>query len=264
MLARAWEFKSPPQHHVGKVKEFMNPEKQLITDPVVSAERPHKHLIVFAMLWITFLLITVFTTLKTFELFGIVFFAAVIGYPVTYIFSDIFTEVYGYRVSRKIIWTGFACLAVASAVAYLYTLIPPSGYFSGAENDAFNLIFRATPFITLATIVGFWAGENVNSIILAKMKIFTQGKKQGLRYISSTFFGQIADNVTAVTIIVVIANLFTYQEAFQGMVTSILFCTAWEIIILPITYVVIRRIKHAEGLDTYDKGTKLNPFALRQ
>ena len=242
----------------------MNEDKQLITDPIVSAERPHKYLIVFAMLWITFLLLTVFTTLKTFELFGVVFFAAVIGYPVTYIFSDIFTEVYGYRVSRKIIWTGFACITIASIVTYLYTLIPPSSYFAEAENSAFNLIFRASPFISLATIIGFWAGENVNSIILAKMKIFTQGKKQGFRYIASTFFGQIADNVTAVSIIVIIANLFTYQEAFQGMVTSILFCTAWEIVALPITYKVIRLIKHAEGLDTYDRGTKLNPFALRQ
>ncbi len=235
----------------------------LITDPTLSANRPHKYLIVFAMLWITFLLVTVFTTLKSFELFGTVFFAAVIGYPLTYIFSDIFTEVYGYRVSRKIIWTGFLCIALASCLAYLYTLIPPSSYFSGPENDAFNLIFRASPFISFATIVGFWAGENVNSIILAKMKIWTHGKKQGFRYILSTFLGQIADNVTAVSIIVLIANLFTYKEAFSGMITSILFCTAWEIIALPITYLVIQRIKQAEGLDTYDHGTKLNPFAVQ-
>lgn len=242
----------------------MNQENQLITDPVLSANRPHKYLIVFAMLWITFLLVTVFTTLKSFELFGVVFFAAVIGYPMTYIFSDIFTEVYGYRVSRKIIWTGFVCITIASILAYLYTLIPPSSYFSETENSAFNLIFRASPFISLATIIGFWSGENINSIILAKMKLWTKGKKQGFRYIVSTFFGQIADNITAVSIIVIIANLFTYQEAFQGMVTSILFCTIWEIIALPITYTVIRYIKHAEGLDTYDTATKLNPFALHQ
>jgi uncharacterized integral membrane protein (TIGR00697 family) len=235
----------------------------LITDPVESAHRPHKYLIVFAMLWITFLLLTVFTTLKTFELFGVVFFAAVIGYPFTYVFSDIFTEVYGYRVSRKIIWTGFACITVATTFAYLYTLIPPSSYFTPIENDAFNLIFRASPFISFATILGFWAGENVNSIILAKMKIWTNGKKQGLRYIASTFFGQIADNVTAVSVIVIIANLFTYQEAFSSLVTTIIFCTCWEIIALPITYKVIRLIKRAEGLDTYDHGTKLNPFALK-
>lgn len=216
------------------------------------------------MLWVTFLLVAVFTTLKTFELFGIVFFAAVIGYPMTYIFSDIFTEVYGYRVSRKVIWTGFACISIASILAYLYTLIPPSSYFSEAENGAFTMVFRASPFITLATIAGFWVGENVNSIILAKMKVFTGGKKQGLRYILSTFFGQIADNVTAVTVIVVIANLFTYQEALQGMITTIVFCTVWEMVALPITYLVIKRIKRAEGLDTYDHGTNFNPFAVKQ
>ncbi len=234
----------------------------LITDPVVSANHPHKYLTVFAMLWVMFLLLTMFTTLKTFELFGFVFFAAIIAYPMTYIFSDIFTEVYGYRVSRKIIWTGFACMFISSVLAYLYTLIPPSQYFTPAENDAFNLIFRASPFIALAAIVGFWAGENVNSIILAKLKVWTHGKKQGFRYIASTFFGQIADNVTAVTIIVIVANLFSFQEALQGTITSILFCTAWEIIVLPITYIAIRKIKKAEGLDTYDKGTNLNPFSL--
>ncbi len=242
----------------------MEHTKTLITDPVVSAEKSHKYLIVFAMLWITFLLLTIFTTLKTFEFFGVIFFAAVIGYPVTYIFSDIFTEVYGYRVSRKIIWTGFACITIASVLAYLYTLIPPSSYFTPIENDAFNLIFRASPFISLATIFGFWAGENVNSIVLAKLKVFTQGKKQGLRYILSTFLGQIVDNVTAVTVIILVANLFTYQEAFSGMVTTILFCTAWEIIALPVTYQVIKMIKRAEGLDTYDHGTNFNPFALKQ
>lgn len=238
--------------------------ENLITDPKVSASQPHKYLIVFAMLWITFLLVTVFTTLKSFEIHGIVFFAAIIGYPMTYIFSDIFTEVYGYRVSRKIIWTGFACITIATTLAYIYTLIPPSSYFSGVENSAFNLIFRASPFISLATIIAFWAGENVNSIILAKMKLWTKGKKQGFRYIASTFFGQITDNLVGVSVIVLIANLFTYQEAFQGMITAILFCTGWEIVALPITQRVIKLIKHAEGLDTYDRGTKLSPFVVQE
>lgn len=233
----------------------------LITDPEVTAVRPHKYLIVFAMLWITFLLVTIFTSLKSFEIGGVVFFAAVIGYPITYIFSDIFTEVYGYRTSRRIIWTGFLCIATASGLAFLYTLIPPSSYFGATENEAFNLIFRASPFISLATIIGFWAGENVNSIVLAKLKLLTQGKKQGVRYIASTFFGQIVDNLTAVSVIVLVANLFTYQEAFSGMLTSILFCTAWEIIALPVTYQAIRFIKHAEGIDTFDTTTKLHPFA---
>ena len=239
-------------------------EQLLITDPAQSANHSHKYLTVFAMLWITFLLLTVFTTLKTFELFGYVFFAVVIGYPVTYFFSDIFTEVYGYRVSRKIIWTGFACITIASTMAYLYTLIPPSSYFTPAENEAFNTIFRASPIISIATIIGFWAGENINSILLAKLKIWTGGTKQGLRYILSTFFGQIVDNLTAVTIIVVVANLFSFREALSGIITAVLFCTAWEIVILPITYRAIKIIKRAEGLDTYDHGTSFNPFHVRQ
>lgn len=241
----------------------MSRDTSFITDPAITANRPHKYLTIFAMLWITFLLLTVFTTLKTFELYGIVFFAAVIGYPVTYIFSDIFTEVYGYRVSRKIIWTGFGCIAIASSLAFLYTLIPPSSYFTPTENEAFNLIFRASPLISLATIIGFWAGENVNSIILAKLKVLTGGRKEGVRYILSTFLGQLADNITAVTVIVLVANLFTYQEALGGILTTIIFCTVWEIVALPITYRAIRAIKRAEGIDTFDTTTKLHPFAVK-
>lgn len=237
---------------------------ELIVDPVVSASRPHKYLIVFAMLWVTFLLLTTFTTLKTFEIHGIVFFAAVIGYPFTYVFSDIFTEVYGYRVSRKIIWSGFLCIFLASIFAYIYTLIPPSSYFTEVENNAFNMIFKASPLLSIAMILGFWAGENINSMVLAKMKIWTKGKKQGLRYILSTFLGQIVDNSTSVIFILIVANLFTAREAFSGALTAIIFCTVWEIIALPVTYKVIKLIKKAEGLDTYDHGTKLNPFLLKQ
>lgn len=241
----------------------MNHNQELITDPVLSANHHHKYLIIFAMLWVTFLLLTTFTTLKTFEINGVVFFAAVIGYPFTYLFSDIFTEVYGYRVSRKIIWTGFLCIFLASVFAYIYTLIPPSSYFTEVENNAFNLIFRASPLISIAMILGFWVGENINSIILAKMKIWTKGAKQGLRYITSTFFGQIADNCSSVIFILIVANLFTAREAFSGAFTAIIFCTVWEIIALPITYKVIKALKHAEGLDTFDHGTHFNPFTSK-
>ncbi len=237
-------------------------QKELIENPELTAELPHKYLGTLGMVWISFLLLTMFTTVKSFDIFGFTFLAAAIGYPVTYVFSDIFTEVYGYRVSRKIIWTGFVCIGLATTFAYLYTLIPPSQYFSQADNDSFNFIFRASPAIAFATIMAFWAGELTNSIVLAKMKIFTTGRKQGLRYIVSTLFGQLMDNLTGVTVILLISNIFSAKEAFSIIPTTVIFCTVWEIVALPITYRVIRFIKYKEGIDTYDRGTKFNPFKL--
>src|SRR3954469_12889096 len=129
-------------------------ERKLIRDPQVAVRYPSKLLGVFGMLWLTFLLLVTFTQLKTFELGSIVFSVGVITYPFTYIFSDIFTEVYGYRVSRRIVWTGFLCLAIASTTASFYSFVPSSSYFSA--DDAFNVIFRASPVIACATILGFF------------------------------------------------------------------------------------------------------------
>lgn len=235
-------------------------QKELIQNPEVTAEMPHKYLGVLGMVWVTFLLLTVFTTVKSFDLFGFTFLAAALGYPITYVFSDIFTEVYGYRVSRKIIWSGFVCVALATLFAYLYTLVPPSHYFSEIDNNSFNYIFRASPAIAFATIAGFWAGELTNSIVLAKMKVFTQGRKQGLRYILSTLFGQIMDNTVAVTVILLVSSIFSAKEAYSAAITTIVFCTLWELLALPVTRIVIRFIKEREGIDTYDHGTIFNPF----
>ncbi len=235
-------------------------QKELIQNPEVTAVMPHKYLGVLGMVWITFLLLTVFTTVKSFDVFGFTFLAAAIGYPVTYVFSDIFTEVYGYRTSRKIIWSGFICIALATSFAYLYTLIPPSHYLSDADNNSFNYIFRASPGIAFATIMGFWAGELTNSIVLAKLKMVTRGRKQGMRYILSTLFGQIMDNATAVTVILLVSNLFSAQEAYSAAITTIVFCTTWELLALPVTCKVIHFLKKKEGIDTYDVGTKFSPF----
>ncbi len=237
--------------------------RELIRDPIVTSNLPHKYLGMFGMIWITFLLVTIFTSLKTFDIFGFTFVAVAIGYPVTYIFSDIFTEVYGYRVSRKIIWSGFLCIAIGTSVAYLYTLIPPSQYFGSIENNSFNLIFRASPLIAFATILGFWLGELTNSFILAKLKLFTKGKKEWLRYILSTFFGQLVDNTVGVTTIVLRSHLFSQKEGFSIVVTTVIFCTVWEMIASPITHPIIRFIKKKEGIDTYDVGTKFNPFVFK-
>lgn len=238
----------------------MNQDQKLITDPVVSASLPHKYLGIFGMLWVTVLLVGVFTSLKTFHLWGFVFSVGVIAYPFVYIFNDIFTEVYGYRVARKIIWTGLVSMLLATVLTSIYSYVPSPGF---EYNDAFNLIFRAAPIIAIGSIISFFAGELTNSYTVAKMKILTNGKHEPARLVLSTFFGQTVDNFIFFFTAFYFAGWYTLGEVLPLVASTVIFCTAWEIIALPITRKVIKIIKQKEGLDTYDHGTKFSPFSLK-
>lgn len=233
---------------------------QPITDPVVAASHPHKYLGIFGMLWVTFLLVSTFTALKTFNIGTFVFSVGALAYPFVYIFADIFTEVYGYRVTRKIVWTGFACLLIASFLTWIYSYVPNPQF---EYDDAFNLVFRAAPAVALSVIAGFFAGEFVNSFIVAKMKIWTGGKFLSARLVASTFFGQIADNTLAFSGSFYFGGWFTPDQLVPLILSTVIFCTAWEVFALPITRKVIQVVKQKEGLDAYDKGTNFNPFLLR-
>ena len=235
---------------------------KLITDPVVAANQPNKYLGILGMLWVTFLLIAMFTAVKTFSIGSVVLNIAILAYPFTYIFADIFTEVYGYRITRKIVWTGFICLITASCITYLYSIIPPSASYT--DNDSFSLIFKTSPAIALATIAGFFGGEISNSFVLAKLKIFTKGSSMWVRLISSTAVGQFVDNSLFFGVAYIMAGAFRPSELIPLTLNTALFATAWEILALPITYRVIRYLKHKEGLDTYDHGTNFNPFAFQR
>lgn len=233
---------------------------KLITDPAISARQPHKYLSIFGMLWVTVLIVGTFTSLKTFYIDRFVFSVGAIAYPFVYIFADIFTEVYGYRVTRKIVWTGFACMMLASILAYLYSIVPNPSF---GYNEAFNAIFRASPIVALGFIIAFFCGELTNSFVVAKMKLLTKGRFLNTRLVLSTLFGQTVDNTIAFFTAFYFAGWFTAAEIIPLTISTVVFCTAWEIIALPITRKVIRVIKHKEGLDTYDVGTNFNPFHLR-
>ncbi|MBI4129045.1 MAG: queuosine precursor transporter [Parcubacteria group bacterium] len=232
----------------------------LIEDPSIAAAHPTKFLSILGMVWVSFLLLLTFTQLKTFALGDIIFSVGVITYPLTYIFADIFTEVYGYSVSRRIVWTGFFCILLISCIAYVYSIVPSSEGF--ADDAAFNLIFRASPLIAIATILGFFGGELMNSYVLAKMKVYMRGSRLWIRLIGSTLAGQFVDNGTFFVLGAVLAGIFRPEDVPSLILTSVAFCTTWETIMLPITYRVIAYLKCMEGLDTYDRGTDFNPFRL--
>jgi queuosine precursor transporter len=233
----------------------------LITDPVVTSARPHKFLSILGMIWVSILIIGFLTGQKTTEIGGTVFSVSVLAYPFTYLFSDVFTEVYGFRVSRKIIWTGFFCAILASAIAYIYSIVPSNPSFT--ENLAFDTIFRSSPVAVIIGIVAFSVGEFVNSFVVAKVKLYTKGSKEWFRFIASTAFGQLFDNGIYIIGNFLILGWYTIADLPILIISTVVFCTVWEIIALPITYKVVSFLKRKEGIDTFDKGTNFNPFSIK-
>ncbi|HEY3311987.1 MAG TPA: queuosine precursor transporter [Anaerolineales bacterium] len=200
-----------------------------------------------------------------FSIFGVplAFDGGTILFPVSYIFGDILTEVYGYRRSRRVIWTGFFCLALASAVFWLISVLPGETTWQGYAGDAAYAAIlggMSTGGIVLGSLAGFWSGEFSNSFVLAKMKLMTGGKYLWMRTIGSTLVGELVDSL----IFVAVASLFgvfPWSLFITLSLTNYLFKTAIEVFMTPVTYAVVAFIKDAEKEDYYDRGTNFNPFS---
>jgi len=198
------------------------------------------------------------------SLFGVrmAFDAGTILFPVSYIFGDILTEVYGYKNSRRVIWAGFFCLALSGLIFWIVRSLPGEATWQSYAGDAaFNAILggMSTGGIVLASLAGYWTGEFANSFILAKLKILTDGRWLWIRTIGSTILGELADTV----IFVVVASLFgvfPWSLFLTLTVTNYLFKCGVEALMTPITYVVVNALKRAEDEDYYDRGTNFNPF----
>lgn len=185
----------------------------------------------------------------------------VLFFPISYLFGDILTEVYGYKRSRRVIWAGFGALVFASFMAFVVTTLPPSSKMSPGMNEAINSLFGQTWRIVLASLLGFWAGEFVNSFVLAKMKLLTSGKYLWMRTIGSTFAGEAVDSL----IFYPIAFLGTWptEQVIAVMIGNYLLKVLWEVIATPVTYKVVAFLKRAEHEDFYDRETDFNPFTLQ-
>ena len=195
---------------------------------------------------------------KATELWGFSFSAGNLFFPISYIFGDILTEVYGYARARKVVWAGFISLGFASFMAWLIVTLPPAAGFT--NQGAIETIFSATPRIALASLVGFFCGEFCNSYTLAKMKVWTNGRHLWSRTIGSTIVGELVD------------TLIFYPIAFYGrwdnellisvMISNYFLKVGWETINTPITYKVVRFLKEAEHEDYFDDKTNFTPFSL--
>ncbi len=189
-----------------------------------------------------------------------IFGTGVLFFPLSYLFGDILTEVYGYARSRRVIWAGFGALIFASMMSYVVTILPPAKTMSPESQAAVNLIFGQTWRIGAASLFAFWAGEFVNSFVLAKMKLMTAGKYLWMRTIGSTFAGEAVDSL----IFYPIAFLGTWsnEQVVSVMIGNYFLKVLWEVVVTPITYRIVAFLKKAEHEDYYDRETNFNPFSL--
>lgn len=201
-----------------------------------------------------------------FGIFGVrmAFDAGTLLFPISYIFGDILTEVYGYRKSRRVIWAGFICLAFSAGVLALVRLMPGESNWQAYAGEAAYLAIlggMTSGGIVLASLVGYWSGEFTNSFILAKMKILTNGHWLWLRTITSTLVGEFVDTIMFVTI-ASLFNVFPWELFLTLTLTNYLFKVGVEILMTPVTYYIVMRLKKVEGEDYYDRDTNFNPFTI--
>lgn len=186
--------------------------------------------------------------------------AGVLFFPISYLFGDILTEVYGYARSRKVIWAGFGALIFASLMAGIVTYLPAASTMDPARDSAISMIFGQTPRIVFASLVAFWMGEFTNSFVLAKMKILTAGRMLWSRTIGSTFVGEAVD--TAVFYPVAFLGTWSNELIISVMIGNYILKVLWEALATPFTYKIVGFLKRAEQEDFYDRDTDFNPFSL--
>jgi hypothetical protein len=205
---------------------------------------------------------------------GFTFGAGVFFFPISYLFGDILTEVYGYARSRKVVWAGFGALAFASFMSQAVLMLPPSPSWSfPVEVDgrpvrlpsqlAWEAVFGGTWRIALASILGFFAGEFTNSYVLAKMKILTRGRLLWSRTIGSTIAGEAADSLIFYPIAFLGRPGWTPNDVAVVLVSNYALKVAWEVLATPMTYSIVGFLKRAEREDYYDIDTDFTPFSLR-
>jgi hypothetical protein len=195
---------------------------------------------------------------KVAEVRGFVFGAGVLFFPISYVFGDVLTEVYGYARARKVVWAGFAALAFASFMSWAVLAFPPAPGWP--HQAAYETVFGATPRIVLASLVAYFCGEFCNSFVLAKMKLATSGRHLWTRTIGSTIVGEAVDSA----VFYPLAFLFVWETdlVLRVMLSNYLLKVLWEVAMTPLTYRIVGFLKRAESEDYFDRHTNFTPFSL--
>ena len=226
------------------------------TEPSAPTQVSSRFLII-AVAFVTCLIVSNITAVKLINMADFILPGAIVIFPITYIIGDVLTEVYGYAKARRVIWLGFGANIFAVATFALVGVLPAAGFW-GAQ-DAYDSILGATPRILAASMAAYLVGEFSNAYVLARLKVATEGRHLWVRTIGSTLVGQSLDS----TIFVVIAftGIIPTEALIMVIVTQAVAKTAYEALATPLTYVVVGWLKRAEGIDTFDRDIRFNPFA---
>lgn len=192
----------------------------------------------------------------------VTFGAGVLFFPISYIFGDILTEVYGYGRDRRVVWAGFGALVFASVMAWVVISLPPAGSeFMKTYQTNLEGVFGNSWRIALGSMIAFWCGSFSNSYVLAKMKLRTQGRWLWTRTIGSTLVGEAVD--TSLFYVIAFYGIWATPDLVKIAIAQYVLKTSWEIVMTPVTYRVVGFLKRAENEDHYDRGTNFTPFSLK-
>jgi len=211
-----------------------------------------------AALFVTCLITANIIIVKQISICGLVLPAAIIIFPLSYIFGDVLTEVYGYQQARRVIWLGFLCNLIAVVAIWVGKILPSASVFEA--QSAYESILGSTPRFLLASFVAYLAGEFANSFIMAKMKIGTQGRWLWMRTIGSTLVGEGIDTLIVLTVAFV--GVLPFSVLGTMILSHWLVKTAYETIATPFTYGIVGYLKRKEGIDVYDYGVDFNPLRV--
>lgn len=224
-----------------------------------ARRRAYKYYDLVMALFVTILLCSnIIGAAKVCTVWGFTFGAGVLFFPISYIFNDVLTEVYGYARARKVVWAGFGAIIFASFMSWVVVTLPPAADWN--DQRAYESVFGQTPRIVFASLTAFFVGEFANSYVLAKMKIKTSGRHLWARTIGSTIVGEGVDSMVFYP--VAFFGIWSNHLVMQVMISNYIVKVLWEAVVTPVTYQVVGFLKKAEQEDYYDVGTDFTPFSI--
>ncbi len=197
---------------------------------------------------------------KVITLGGLTFGGGNLFFPLSYLFGDILTEVYGYARTRRVVWAGFGALIFASFMSWVVITLPPASEYTG--QDHIEAVFGSTPRIVFSSILAYFVGEFTNSYVLAKMKIWSKGRFLWMRTIGSTMAGEMVDSLIFYPL--AFSGLWSRELLIKILISNYIIKVGWEILATPLTYKVVRKLKALESEDYYDWKTNFTPFSLKE
>ena len=231
-------------------------------DATAAEQRGFRHYDLLMAAFVAILLLSnVIGAGKVATLHGFTFGAGILFFPISYVLGDVLTEVYGYARARRCIWAGFAAVLFMAFMAWVVVALPPAADWT--NQPAYEAVFGQVPRIVLASVCAFWAGEFVNAFVLARMKVWTDGRHLWTRTVGSTVFGQGVDSLIFYPLAFWGAGGWTHALVLTVMVTNWAMKVGWEVLLTPVTYAVVGFLKRSEGVDVFDRATNFSPFGRR-